>query len=154
MKAPNEPSIVKVNEFEGKINGSFEGFECRWQNVSSFQDHKLSLLVAAISSEAAVKFATYQCVLDNIQSIYGNAAQYHPLREFSVQLTFNPRMLSNEWRARSVHLSIKKRIAYFLKLTISKRGRTLYFFTQATVNACLEVHQSLRAEVHQFKTYF
>lgn len=24
----------------------------------------------------------------------------------------------------------------------------------STVNACLEVHHSLRAKVHQFKTYF
>lgn len=27
-------------------------------------------------------------------------------------------------------------------------------FSMLSVNACLKVHQSLRAEVHQFKTYF
>ena len=120
--------VIKVDEFAGEVNGSFEGFECRWQNVPSFQDHKLSLLVAAISSEAEVNFATYQRVLANIQSIYGDVAQYHPLRASNMQLTFNPRLLSNEWRVRSAHLSLKKRIAYFANLLfLSAAGRFIFW---------------------------
>ena len=127
VKAPNGHGIIRVNEFEGEINGSFEGFECRWQNVPSFQDHKLSLLVTAISAEADVNFATYQRVLQTIQSIYGDVAQYHPLRETSMQLTFNPRLLSHEWRARSAHLNIKKRIGYFLNLLfLNAAGRYIF----------------------------
>lgn len=127
VKALNGHGIIRVNEFEGEINGSFEGFECRWQNVPSFQDHKLSLLVTAISAEADVNFATYQRVLHTIQSIYGDVAQYHPLRETRMQLTFNPRQLSHEWRVRSAHLNIKKRIAYFLNLLfLNAAGRYIF----------------------------
>lgn len=127
VKAPNGLDIVRVNESEGEINGSFEGFECRWQNVPSFQDHKLSLLVTALSAEADVNFATYQRVLNTIQSIYGDVAQYHPLRETSMQLTFNPRQLRHEWRVRSAHLNIKKRIAYFLNLLfLNAAGRYIF----------------------------
>ena len=127
VKAPNGHGIIRVNEFEGEINGSFEGFECRWQNVPSFQDHKLSLLVTAISAEADVNFATYQRVLQTIQSIYGDVAQYHPLRETSMQLTFTPRLLSHEWRARSANLNIKKRIGYFLNLLfLNAAGRYIF----------------------------
>ncbi len=127
VKAPNGHGIIRVNEFEGEINGSFEGFECRWQNIPSFQDHKLSLLVTAISAEADVNFATYQRVLQTIQSIYGDVTQYHPLREISMQLTFNPRLLSHEWRARSAHLNIKKRISYFLNLLfLNAAGRYIF----------------------------
>ncbi len=127
VKAPNGLGIIKVNEFEGEINGSFEGFECRWQNVPSFQDHKLSLLVTAISADSDVNFATYQRVLQNIQSFYGDVAQYHPLREASMQLTFNPRLLRHELRVRSAHLNIIKRIGYFLNLLfLNAAGRYIF----------------------------
>ena len=127
VKAPNGLGIIKVNEFEGEINGSFEGFECRWQNVPSYQDHKLSLLVSAISADADVNFATYQRVLQNIQSFYGDVAQYHPLREASMQLTFNPRLLHHECRVRSAHLNIIKRISYFLNLLfLNAAGRYIF----------------------------
>lgn len=128
VKSPNAVGVIKVHEEEGEIKGSFEGFECRWQNIPSFQDHKLSLLVSAISSEAELNFATYQRVLHNIQSIYGDVAQYHPLRETSMQLTFNPRLLSHEWRVRSAHLSIRKRFGYFLNLLfLSAAGRFIFW---------------------------
>lgn len=127
VKSPTGLGVIKVNEFDGEINGSFEGFECRWKNVPSFKDHKLSLLVSAISSEADVNFATYQRVLTTIQSIYGDVAQYHPLRETSMQLTFNPRLLKHEWRVRSAHFSIKKRIGYFVNLLfLSAAGRYIF----------------------------
>ena len=127
LKSPTGLGVIKVSEFDGVINGSFEGFECRWKNVPSFKDHKLSLLVSAISSEADVNFATYQHVLTAIQSIYGDVAQYHPLRETSMQLTFNPRLLKHEWRVRSAHLNIKKRIGYFVNLLfLSAAGRYIF----------------------------
>ena len=120
--------VIKVDEFAGEINGSFDGFECRWQNVPSFQDHKLSLLVAAITNEVEVNFATYQRVLATIQAIYGDVTQYHPLRESNMQLSFNPRLLSHEWRVRSAHLNLKKRIRYFANLFfLGAAGRFIFW---------------------------
>ena len=135
VKSPNAVGVIKVHEEEGEIKGSFEGFECRWQNIPSFQDHKLSLLVSAISSEAELNFATYQRVLHNIQSIYGDVAQYHPLRETSMQLTFNPRLLSHEWRVRSAHLSIGKRFGYFVNLLFLSAAGRFIFWRKLDTNA-------------------
>ena len=113
VKTAGSSGVLRVEENEGSAGASFEGFECRWQNVPSFQDHKLSLLVAAVSPDAEVNFATYQRVLAQIQSIYGQVAQYHPLRADRMLLTFNPRLLSHEWRVRSGRLGIWQRMAYF-----------------------------------------
>lgn len=127
VKANNGAGVIKVNETEGEINASFEGFECRWQNVPSFQDHKLSLLVSAISADADANFATYQRVLQKIQSLYGDVAQYHPLRANRMQLTFNPRLLSHEWRVRSTQFGIQQRIAYFANLLfLNAAGRYIF----------------------------
>jgi len=127
VKASGAPGVLRVEEDEGVADGSFEGFECRWQNVPSFQDHKLSLLVAAISPKTDVNFATYQRVLKQIQSIYGNVEQYHPLRAERMQLTFNPRMLSHEWRVRSAHLSIWQRAGYFLQMVLKNLAGLVLF---------------------------
>ena len=127
VKNPNALGVLRVTEEEGLAEGSFEGFECRWQNVPSFKDHKLSLLVAATSSNPKVNFATYQRVLEKIQSIYGDVEQYHPLRVNRMQLTFNPRLLSHEWRVRSSHLSAWQRIQYFAKmLFMNAAGRIIF----------------------------
>src|ERR1700704_1333972 len=46
VKDPLANGVLRVQEDEGPCEGSFEGFECRWQGVPSFHDHKLALLVA------------------------------------------------------------------------------------------------------------
>ncbi|GBG15990.1 NAD kinase [Novimethylophilus kurashikiensis] len=109
-------SVLRVNESEGPAEANFEGFECRWQNVPSFNDHKLSLLVAATSQDTATNLATYQRVVALIQSIYGDVAKYHPLRAERLQLSFNPTQLSHEWRVRSNSLGWLARCGYFVRL--------------------------------------
>lgn len=127
IKNPNALGVLRVIEEGGLAEGSFEGFECRWQNVPSFKDHKLSLLVAAISSDLNANFSTYQRVLEKIQSIYGDVEQYHPLRVDLMQLTFNPRLLIHEWRVRSSQLSVWQRAKYFVKmLFMNAAGRYLF----------------------------
>ncbi|HKW38493.1 MAG TPA: DUF3095 domain-containing protein [Burkholderiales bacterium] len=127
VKTPGSAGVLRVEEKDGPADGSFDGFECRWQNVPSFQDHKLSLLVAAISPEADVNFSTYQRVLEKIQAIYGDVEHYHPLRVERMQLTFSPRMLSHEWRVRSARRGILRRAEYFLQMVLKNlAGRVIF----------------------------
>lgn len=127
VKSDETLDVLRVIENEGVADGSFEGFECRWQNVPSFQEHKLALLVAATANDAETNLATYQRVLDKIQTIYGDVAQYHPLHANKMQLTFNLRQLSHEWRVRSAHLDVFKRVKYFANLLfLSAAGRYIF----------------------------
>src|SRR5206468_2416906 len=80
VKDPLASGVVRVQEDEGPCEGSFEGFECRWQGVPSFHDHKLALLVAAVSDDADVNLSTYRKLSDEIAHIYGDISSYHPLR--------------------------------------------------------------------------
>jgi hypothetical protein len=102
-----------VLETDGPCNGSFEGFECRWQQVPSFHDHKLALLIAAVSPDAETNLATYRHVSEKIHDIYGEVASYHPLRAERMRLSFSPRQLSHEWRVRSARLGYWGRLRYF-----------------------------------------
>ncbi|HEY8084933.1 MAG TPA: DUF3095 domain-containing protein [Methylophilaceae bacterium] len=119
VKTPEAAGVLRVEEDNGVADGSFEGFECRWQGVPSFNGHKLSLLIAAVTQDAAENLAIYQDVFDHIQEIYGDVASYHPLHAEKMQLAFNPKLLSHEWRVRTTGLAIAKRIGYFLKMLLT-----------------------------------
>ena len=118
VKDPLADDVLRVQEFEGPCEGSFEGFECRWQGVPSFQDHKLALLVAAVSEDAEANMASYRKLSDKIAQIYGDISSYHPLRAERMSLSFNPRQLSHEWRVRSSRLDLWGRIRYFARMIL------------------------------------
>jgi hypothetical protein len=108
--------VLRVLENDGPCDGSFEGFECRWQQVPSFHDHKLALLIAAVSPDAPTNLATYRDVSEKIHDIYGEVANYHPLRADRMRLSFNPGQLSHEWRVRSDRLGAWGRTRYFARM--------------------------------------
>lgn len=118
VKDPDAPGVLRVNEADGVADGSFEGFECRWQGVPSFRDHKLALLVAAVHPDASVNLVTYQDVTQQIQAIYGEVSSYHPLRSEHMQLTLNPALLGHEWRVRSSQLPWRQRLGYLARMVL------------------------------------
>lgn len=127
VKTPGASGVKSVEERNGPASASFEGFECRWQGVPHFRGHKLSLLVAAISPDAATNLHSYQRVFSQIESIYGDVAQYHPLRADKMRLTFNPRLLSHEWRVRSRQHGVWRAATYFLGMMFRNlAGRYLF----------------------------
>ncbi|MFM9914047.1 MAG: DUF3095 domain-containing protein [Methylophilaceae bacterium] len=133
VKALNAAGVLKVEEHEGLAEASFEGFECRWQSVPSFHDHKLALLVGAVSADADVNLATYQRVLTNIQKIYGEVAEYHPLRANIMRLSFSPSILLHEWRVRASQFTMWKRVSYLTKMVLQNlAGVYLFAFNKDT----------------------
>ncbi|MGQ0522728.1 MAG: DUF3095 domain-containing protein [Betaproteobacteria bacterium] len=127
IKVPGAPGMRSVEEGRGPAEASFEGFECRWQGVPSFNGHKLSLLIAAISHDADENLATYRRVLDRILDIYGEVAQYHPLRAEHMRLTFSPNLLSHEWRVRGAALNAWRRTVYFTRMVFQNAAGNLLF---------------------------
>ncbi len=95
LKTPSASGILRVEPQTGASDANFAGFSCRWQSIPSFRDHKLSLLIAAQGTDPA---ATYQRVLANIESIYGEVDSYHPLRSSALQMAVSPDLLQHEWR--------------------------------------------------------
>lgn len=127
VKVPEAPGMRRVEEGAGSAEASFEGFECRWHGVPSFNGHKLSLLVAALSPDAEENLATYRRVLDLIQDIYGEVSQYHPLRADRLRLAFDPRTLGHEWRVRSGRLNAWRRAAYFARMVMQNTAGAFLF---------------------------
>jgi hypothetical protein len=127
VKDPGAGDVLRVREDDGPCAGSFEGFECRWQAVPSFQDHKLALLVAAVSAHAEEDLASYRALSDTIAQIYGDISSYHPLRSERMRLSFAPRTLSHEWRVRASRLSPWQRLAYFARMLLHNLAGAFFF---------------------------
>lgn len=118
VKDPLAANVLRVNEHDGPCEGSFDGFECRWQGVPSFNGHKLALLVAAISDDANVNLETYRRLSDRIARTYGDISSYHPLRAGRMRLSFSPRELAHEWRVRASRLGFAGRVRYFVRMVV------------------------------------
>lgn len=127
VKTAGAAGVRVVVEGEGPAEASFEGFECRWQGIPSFNGHKLSLLVAAVSPDAEGNLATYQRVLVKIQEIYGDVAEYHPLRSDQMRLSFDPRLLGHEWLVRSGRMSWLRRAGYFIHMLLQNLAGVILF---------------------------
>jgi DUF3095 family protein len=118
VKDPRADGVLRVQEGDGPCEGSFEGFECRWQGVPSFRDHKLALLVAAVSEDAEANLACYRRLSETIAQIYGDISEYHPLRAEQMNLSFDPRELSHEWRVRTSRLGPFGRLVYSARMVL------------------------------------
>ena len=129
VKSSAAAGVIMVREEDGPAEANFEGFECRWREVPSFNGHKLSLLVAAMSNDPAVNLETYQEVVEKIKAIYGDVADYHPLRPNRMRLTLNPKLLSHEWLVRSGKTDFFARLAYFIRM-LAMNLAGIYLFSR------------------------
>jgi hypothetical protein len=135
VKHAESTDVLRVNEADGPAAGSFEGFECRWQAVPSFNGHKLALLVAATEADAQARLDTYGRVLRQIDTIYGDVAQYHPLRVDRMRLALRPRLLSQEWRVRTQGWPPLERLGYLARTVwLNLAGRLLFALGRDTAS--------------------
>lgn len=127
VKQPDAAGVMMVREDGGPAAADFDGFECRWQGVPSFNGHKLSLLVAGMSGDPGVNLGTYRAAANAIQTIYGDVENYHPLQARHMRMAFNPLSLSHEWRVRSRDLAWWKRLGYFIRMLLQNLAGAYLF---------------------------
>lgn len=78
-------------------DADFFGVECRWNQIPSAHDENVSLMVMALGDQTDT---VYSDVLTQIDAIYGDSAQRHPIDIKKLSMTFKPSNLSVEGRIR------------------------------------------------------
>jgi len=94
------------------------GLECRWQDIPSPHGHTLSLIVLAQTSSSLSGQDVYRGVIEEINRIYGDSQNYHPVAARSLRLSFNPCRLWAEVRARSPAKQPFPRLAYLAQISL------------------------------------
>ncbi len=100
-------------------NGSFEGFECRWNEVPSAKEETISLIIQVLKEDFDKAERIYAEVAEKIVEIYGQEEQHHPLTTQSMRTTQSPRKLLQEVRIRTQWESLWTKIKYLLWLLLA-----------------------------------
>ena len=74
----------------GGEKADFSGFECRWSKHPAAKGEVLSLLVKAIGGNTERKLDIYNKILDEIQDIYGDADERHPINVQKMTVATKP----------------------------------------------------------------
>jgi len=112
--APDNPYLIRhSNRAEASI---FRGFECRWAEIPSPHEETVALLVEATDPQH--RHATLGKVLEEIVSLYGDEAAYHPVREHDLRLAAHPRLLRVESGVRTAFQPQWRWWRYLLDLEI------------------------------------
>ena len=76
--------------------GSFDGFECRWQDIPSRHGETVSLMVLALHHEPERAAAVYREVILKVGEIYGDEDACHPVSLPQLAMTLDGRLLDDE----------------------------------------------------------
>lgn len=134
-----DPGIVNpfiISEEQIEANGSFEGFECRWNEIPSPHEETVAILVQVLEKKIAAQEIIYHDVSQKIFNIYGDEQEHHPLRMENLSITNSVKKLSNEVKVRVASLNFWNRCRYTLILEfLSCVGRFLMHKNIKTENA-------------------
>ena len=87
--------------------------ECRWQDVATRHEEILSLIVSVTAPSQTQVDNLYREVITQIDRIYGQGNECHPVVSTNLQLSFKKKNLSLETR---VFASSKERLKFHLQL--------------------------------------
>lgn len=116
IKNPQTRFLYELTKKANEIPlANFEGFECKWEDVSSSSHHKLSIIISEVSYENGKEIDLF---FDEIIKLYGSLQACHPLTKHNLNLSTTPKKLLNETKVRVFNKSYWFTIGYILKSTI------------------------------------
>jgi len=116
VKDPRRENPYILSESQIEANGSFEGFECRWNEVPSAHEETVAIMVQVLEPETTSETTIYKEVSEKILDIYGLEKDHHPVQSAQLTLASSPRKLSVEARIRTCFETPWKRLKYTLRL--------------------------------------
>jgi hypothetical protein len=113
VKDPSPTNPYKLDVADPSLFADLSGLECRWRDIHSRHGETVSLIILASANNPQSSDAIYKEAIEQIQSIYGDADNHHPVATTKLHLTFNSKNLlretkvrtkSKDWRAKQLYL--------------------------------------------------
>jgi len=118
LKDPNATEVYRITPEKSFTDVDLSGLECRWQDIPSQHGEFISLLVMATAYGSENLANLYAEIIDKIQQIYGDEANYRPIHSKALNLTFNPKKLIKETKLRAKSDSLFHRQLYLWKIQL------------------------------------
>ena len=96
MKDPATAASCAVQPGSIAPGGSFEGLECRWQDIPSRHGETLSVMVRALEADPRAAALVYREVIAKVREIYGADDACHPVSPPNLSFSLSSRQLGNE----------------------------------------------------------
>jgi hypothetical protein len=96
MKDPATADACAVKPGLVAAKASFDGLECRWQDIPSPRGETVSLMVRALSREPAQAATVYDEVIAKVREVYGDDDACHPISVANLAMSLSARQLGNE----------------------------------------------------------
>ncbi|PZU95861.1 MAG: DUF3095 domain-containing protein [Pseudanabaena sp.] len=100
------------------VIADFSGLECRWRDIPSRHEEILSLIVMVTAPSQSQIDNFYREVIKQIERIYGEDAECHPVTSDNLQLAFRANSLSSEMRVFTTSADWLKKYLYLWKLRL------------------------------------
>ena len=102
MKDPATAASCAVEPGSIAPGGSFDGLECRWQDIPSRHGETLSVMVRALEADAEAAALVYREVIAKVREIYGADDACHPIAPPNLAFSLDSRQLGNEVGVRAM----------------------------------------------------
>ncbi|GJL83605.1 MAG: hypothetical protein DHS20C01_32390 [marine bacterium B5-7] len=112
----DNPYLVTTSKLD--VDGVFDGFECRWNEVPSAHGESVALMIKVLATSTEVAHDTLTRITDRIFEIYGPASQHHPLQESALSLPTSIAKLKNEARVQTAFGTGLQRVGYYVRLWV------------------------------------
>ena len=96
MKDPATESLCAVPRGSIEARGSFDGLECRWQDIPSRYGEIVSIMVRAEGSGAEADGRLYRSLIEKVREVYGPDDRCHPVFPPDLAFSLGGRQLGNE----------------------------------------------------------
>ncbi|MCL1465057.1 DUF3095 domain-containing protein [Argonema galeatum] len=96
----------------------FSGLNCPWQDIASPHGEAISLIVMATSSSCQEENSVYRAVLEEIQKIYGNSENFHPIISENLKLSLKNKNLYSMVKIQEQSSSYLKKLFVFIIIKI------------------------------------
>ncbi|NNF13325.1 MAG: DUF3095 domain-containing protein [Gemmatimonadetes bacterium] len=99
LKAGKLPSAFLVDA-DADAEASFEGLECRWDEVPSPSAETVTLIIQATGDRVAA-LDTYRWVMERVRAVYGEPERCRPVAESGLKVTLSREKLARESRVKA-----------------------------------------------------
>ena len=116
MKDPATAPLCRVEPGSVEPACSFDGLECRWQDIPSRHGETVSVMVRVLVDDAEEADRLYCELIAKVREIYGADDACHPVWPPNLAFSFNGKKLGNEVGVRAVERSAWGKWLYLMNM--------------------------------------
>ena len=116
MKDPLSAALCAIPPGSIAADASFEGLECRWQDIPSRFGETVSVMVRALGKDENAGARVYRALISKVREIYVSDDTCHPVFPPNLSFTFDDMKLSNEVGVRAMERDAFGKWLYLMKV--------------------------------------